>query len=221
MFHSRTKPDPAPIAGPSTAQDPGDPASARRQRVQAGLDELADLALVLCRDFQSAAVETHQAAQTHHDHTAAQGYARAFDRTARCYRQCAALADRLLRQADQHKAVLISKGLDRETNVQARRAMVGRVAQAYVETAHKGRHPESERLLADLNETLDSFDDEVFLTTAIGQIARDLCESHGVIFDLSFWEQLEADEEKGIPPGPGYHGCHLPGEAPDNPWPPP
>ena len=66
----------------------------------------------------------------------------------------------------------------------ARRAAVA--VAAAIEAQRRPR-AETERLLADLDEGLDAFEDEIFLERPIGQIAKTLCEAGGVPADLTLW----------------------------------
>ncbi|HEX7761378.1 MAG TPA: hypothetical protein VF459_17870 [Caulobacteraceae bacterium] len=202
---------------PETTEPP-DPAQARRQHELAGLEELADLALELCREFQSAAIETRRTAQTPQDMTAAQGYARAFDRTARTYRQCLALRDRLVNgDTRQTKAqAQAAPFLQVETlpvvtaqQVAQRRIDVGEALRACVYAAD--RTPvEREQLLADIEEFLG--DEESLRWGGVSDILWRQCIVLGLPFDLDRWAHTAwaQDEIATQPRGSLYEGYREP-----------
>ena len=82
----------------------------------------------------------------------------------------------------------------------ARRAAVGLALAAAIEAARRPR-AETENLLADLDEGLDAFEDEVFLEEPTGAIIQGLCQRLGVPLDLILWQdQAWAKEEIQLRP---------------------
>ena len=218
--------DPAALPPSDDDQDLGDPALARRQHELAGLEELADMALVLCREFQGAAIETRRSAKSPQEMAAAQNYARAFDRTARTYRQCLALKDRLLNseiarrakaaalEPDQPRYHIEPNPIITGSEAALRRAPVREALTSIVQSC--GRTPvEREALLADLNEFCDAPNDIMFRWGETSFVIQRYCLAKQLPFDLDRFAHTDwaKEEIKTQRAGSPYEGYQPKGEA--------
>ena len=207
---------PDPDTDPETADDN------RRAADVAVLDDAAKMAHALAGAFSAKALELIDTAETPKDHAVA--YGRAFDHSARTLRQCLALKARFADHKDlvRRQRAEARQAADHalEVESEARRAAVGLAVAAAIEAARRPR-AETENLLADLNEGLDAFEDEIFLELPIGQIAKTLCEAQGVPIDLTLWQDHAwAREEIQLrPKGSPYAGAWRMADEPDAPPP--
>ena len=219
-----------PPSIPDDAQDLGDPALARRQHELAGLEALADMALVLCRRFQGAAIAACDTAQTPPEMAAAERYGRAFDRTARTYRQCLALKDRLLNNelARKARAAALEPALPlyhiepipiiTGSEAALRRAPVREALIGIVQSC--GRTPvEREALLADLNEFCDDPNDIMFRWGQTSFVIQRYCWAKQLPFDLDRFAHTDwaKEEIKAQRAGSPYEGYQPKGEAESEP----
>ena len=223
--------DPAAIPPSDTAQDLGDPALARRRHELAGLEELADLSLAMCRRFQAAAIAGCDTAQTPQDMAAAHNYGRSFDRAARTYRQCLALKDRLLSnelarkvkaQALDEPEVRLPPLLQSYPILSPEEALLRRapVREALTRIVRSSGRPPAEReaLLADLNEFCDDPDAEVFRWGQIGNVIQRYCWAEKLTFDLdrfadTDWAKQEIAAQRHGSPYEGYRPKAETGET--------
>ncbi len=201
--------------------EPEDPAETRRAQDLRLLEELADGAMALARAFQAKALAVLETAHTPDEHAVAVNHGRAFDRHARTVRQCLALKDRISRQGDAERRKTEdaeqAEFEDRFVHARARRGLVGLSVQEAIE-ADKRPRPETERLLADLDDLLETFDEDVYLERSIGEIAVAFCQELKVAVRLDLWRLRPWAEEEILsrPKGSPFAG-HGPGvsEAPD------
>ena len=211
-------------SGPDT--DPETAADNRRAADVAALDDTAKMAHALAGAFQRKALKVIETADTPQDHAAAVAYGRAFDHSARTLRQTLALKARFADHKDlvRHQATEARQAEDRVLEVEsaARRAAVGLAVAAAIEAARRPR-AETENLLADLNEGLDAFEDEIFLELPIGQIAKTICDDQAIPVPLALWQDHAwAREEIQLrPKGSPFAGAWRMAEAPPDAPPPP
>ena len=192
--------------------DPETAADNRRAADMAVLDDTAKMAHALAGAFSAKALKVIEYADTPQDHAAAVAYGRAFDHSARTLRQALALKARFADHKDlvRRQCAEARQAEDRVLEVEsaARRAAVGLAVAAAIEAARRPR-AETENLLADLNEGLDAFEDEIFLDLPIGQIAKTICDDQGVPVPLALWQDHAwAREEIQLrPKGSPYAGA--------------
>ena len=220
--------DPAALPPSDLPQDLGDPALARRQHELAGLEELADMALVLCRRFQAAAIAACDTAQTPPEMAAAERYGRAFDRTARTYRQCLALKDRLANTELARKAKTAALAQAGETwdspypppivytpyEIATRGAQVRGAVQVAILAAD--RTPvEREQLLADLNEHLASEGDLALTWGEVSSMVWRYCQMLHLPFEIDLWADTDwaREEMQTQPLNSPYIGYQAKDEA--------
>ena len=213
---------------PDPGTDPEAAADNRRAAEMALLDDTARMAHALAGAFSAKALKLIETADTPQEHAAAVAYGRAFDHSARTLRQALALKARFADHKDlaRRQRAETRQAVDHALDVEAaaRRAAVGLAVTAAIEAARRPR-AETENLLADLNEGLDAFEDEIFLELPIGQIAKTLCEAGGVPVDLTLWQDHAwAREEiqlrpKGSPFAGAWRMADEPDDAPAVPQP--
>jgi len=193
--------DAAPL--PPSEPDLGELAEAERLHDLALLRASVDHAARLAAAYRDQALARLETIETSADIADAERLGRAADRCDRSMRQGMALKHHVLsdRWGEQRKAREARQAQDdkRATEVEARRAVVGHVTQASIETAMNtaGRpRLETEKLLADLTQVIDAFEDDIFLDVPTGQTIALLCQGAGVPFDLDRWaHQAWAKEE--------------------------
>ena len=204
-------------AAPLPPSEPDFDAEAERRHDLALLRASADQAARLAAAYRDQALARLEIIETSADIADAERLGRAADRCDRAMRQSLALKYHLLKDqgGERHKAheASLAQAHEAAVEVEARRAVIGHVTQASIETAMAAAGKprlETETLLTDLNQVLDAFDDDLFLGVPIGQTIALLCQGAGVPLDLDRWaKQAWAKHEINTrEPGSPYVGYH-------------
>jgi hypothetical protein len=200
--------------------DVTDPTGERFRRHAEVLEELAELGMVMARMLRGQVSE----ALKHQERVDAAAVSTAFGRVSRSVRQSLALEDKLaehhatrgerirraLREADGFPGALLDPApppaaaeVSEEWLVPTRKAAVGHAVADILRADRETREaPEQddERLLSDIYERLDAFEDLDFKTRTVGEIAGMICDDLKVMVDwphwrASAWAELEIWEK--------------------------